>query len=357
MAIYTRYIANCIDLLGDERKETLDELAREAHIDLNFILPEADRIPAEAASCLIMITSGKSNYKENKLIVENTYPDFEKQYELIVDIHKSGNKAFYLFQEKPKTFIESSGAYPGYKELFAECYRRMIQITMYRSLGIDLKREIEFSPEHKQAGLQILSYFQETLNQKYPDDNVTVRIGQKGNTVTMEIETPDGETQKFEKALEDYGLVVTGKKPVNEYLEDPLDIMQLEFRLQNISTELEFTNKLLTTKDQIIASQASTIEYFQSELSKQLIAGREHTSEIIKLASKALENKDMQPLFTFLDNELETNGEDQLRKDLSELKESKPTLWEAIKAHAYKISEKAVHTHASDLLIALIESI
>ncbi len=38
---------------------------------------------------------------------------------------------------------------------------------------------IVFPPEYRLAGLQILNHFQETLNQKYPDNNVTVRIGQK----------------------------------------------------------------------------------------------------------------------------------------------------------------------------------
>ncbi|MCE7995799.1 MAG: hypothetical protein HEP71_27720 [Roseivirga sp.] len=152
-----------------------------------------------------------------------------------------------------------------------------------------IHRSIEFAPEYRQAGLQILNYFNETLIQKYPDDNVVVRISQSGNKVTMEIETPDGRTELYEKALDEYGLVVTGKMPIDKYLDNPIDILALEHKLENAMLELKFQQQLLTMKDQVIENKDQMIN------AKDSIIDRFNKS-VIKMLSKAVDQSATQIL-------------------------------------------------------------
>ncbi|ACL06617.1 pentapeptide repeat protein [Desulfatibacillum aliphaticivorans] len=82
-------------------------------------------------------------------------------------------------------------------------------------------REIEFPPEYHQAGLSILNYFGTVLRKKYPEDQVSVQIRQDGLKVTMTVETQDGQKEKYEELLEEYGLVITGKMLPEKFSDNP----------------------------------------------------------------------------------------------------------------------------------------
>jgi transcriptional regulator with XRE-family HTH domain len=83
-----------------------------------------------------------------------------------------------------------------------------------------LERSIIFPPEYKQSGVSILSYFAEVVAKKYPDQDVRVTILQSGPTVTLRVETPQGDIEEIERTLEQYGLVVTGKMPIDTFTDD-----------------------------------------------------------------------------------------------------------------------------------------
>lgn len=95
-----------------------------------------------------------------------------------------------------------------------------------------IEHAIEFAPEQKQAGMKILSYFAEVLENKYPDKNVRVTLHQDGPKVTMNVYGPDGVADKIEESLEQYMLVVRGVNPPQSLFEDKIEILKLENMLE-----------------------------------------------------------------------------------------------------------------------------
>ena len=75
--------------------------------------------------------------------------------------------------------------------------------------------------------MSILNYFGQVLEEKYPDLDTAVLIKQRGNTVSMTVETPQGEQEKIEKTLDEYGLVVTRQMAPEEFLDDKIAILEL----------------------------------------------------------------------------------------------------------------------------------
>ncbi|MCP4351776.1 MAG: toll/interleukin-1 receptor domain-containing protein [Desulfobacterales bacterium] len=106
-------------------------------------------------------------------------------------------------------------------------------------------RSIEFPPEYHQAGISILNYFSTVLRKKYPDVKATVQIKQEGLKVTMTIDPVEGDREIIEKALDEYGLVVTGKMPPEEYTDDRLLIVELKSQLRIAQSQVETQRELL----------------------------------------------------------------------------------------------------------------
>jgi len=107
-------------------------------------------------------------------------------------------------------------------------------------------KSIEFDEDTYQAGIAILSYFSTIVKQKYPEMKVKIRIEQEGRTVRLVIETPDGEKEKIEKTLEDYGLVVVGKMQPEELLPVKIEELQLRHKLDMAVMEISHTRELLS---------------------------------------------------------------------------------------------------------------
>jgi len=158
-------------------------------------------------------------------------------------------------------------------------------------------RSIEFSPEYKQAGMQILNYFGEILEQKYPDKKSKIIIEQDGLKVRMIIETPEGEKEKLEETLEEYGLVVTGKISMKKFFDgDEIQIMYLKHKLDMASMEIKHKQDMLVFSNQNIKELKEKVNTLESQydqmvnlLSDSLRRNEESIREfqsIIKLISK-----------------------------------------------------------------------
>ncbi len=114
----------------------------------------------------------------------------------------------------------------------------------------EISRSIEFPPEYYQSGMAILAYFGQVLLDKNPTTQAKVKIEQIGLTVRLTIETPEGEREQIEETLEAYGLVVTGKLPPEQFLNDKLQVMRLKNKLELAALELRQTKELLAyTRD------------------------------------------------------------------------------------------------------------
>jgi len=108
-----------------------------------------------------------------------------------------------------------------------------------------IERYIEFPPEYHQAGISILSFFGEVLRRKYPDNQATVRIVQDGLRVKMVVEPFIGEPEIFQRALDQYGLVVTGQITPEEFTSDPLLVVSLKHELRMAQARIESQKELL----------------------------------------------------------------------------------------------------------------
>jgi cell division GTPase FtsZ len=186
---------------------------------------------ASAKGCVINITAGpdfsiaefeiignvmQEVMSKNTTIVLGTIIDLDMENDIEVTVTFSGLKG---------PILDMSAAEDGF---FTE-----------------VVRTIEFESHQASSGIAILSYFGEVIKQKHTDIGASVRIEQTENSVVLIIETPNGEVEKIEKTLEEYGEVILGKKTPAEFLPNKIDAQRLEFKLEMTSMELRQNEKLL----------------------------------------------------------------------------------------------------------------
>ena len=134
-------------------------------------------------------------------------------------------------------------------------------------------RSIEFPPEYLQSGLSILNYFGTVVRQKYPHKAVKLRIEQDELKVTMLIETAEGEKETIEEFLEEYGLVVLGRRPLEGFLPDDRQILELSNKLELAKTELKLQQNLLMfekAKSEKVETRLDSMEVKQQEMERQI---------------------------------------------------------------------------------------
>ncbi len=67
--------------------------------------------------------------------------------------------------------------------------------------------------------------------------------------VTMTIDPLEGDREVIEKALDDYGLVVTGEMKPEEFTDDKLLVIELKSELRNAQNKMEMQKELLQDKN------------------------------------------------------------------------------------------------------------
>jgi uncharacterized protein YjbI with pentapeptide repeats len=106
-------------------------------------------------------------------------------------------------------------------------------------------RSIEFPPEYHKAGMTLLQNFGDVLRSKYPERKTKIRLEQEGLKVTMVVETLEGEKETVENALIDYGLVVSGKMPPEQFTDDPNLILEIKNELNYARARIESQRELI----------------------------------------------------------------------------------------------------------------
>lgn len=152
-----------------------------------------------------------------------------------------------------------------------------------------VERSIEFPPEYWQAGTSILSYFSHILSVKYPSKKIKVRIEQEGLMLRMIINTPTGEREKIEKALEEYGMVVTGKIQPESFLSDPFEAMALKNKLEIADLELRQTRKLLDFTRDNSQQRIESLEVQVNKLHYIIERGLQSGNHIFEVMKKMTE--------------------------------------------------------------------
>jgi hypothetical protein len=192
---------------------------------------------------------------EEEIEGEPETPDMEKSIEEEVKKRMERAQKEYYLNEKIRAIREELGLRADLADVVKEP---------------SILRSIEFPPEYHEAGVSILSYFATVLRQKYAGTEVAVIITQEGHKVTMAIETPEGKREEIERALNDFGLVVRGEMGVNEFLDDPIQILDLKNEIRIMHARLESKDQLMATKDQLIWHQEVTIDRLGQLLSQAL---------------------------------------------------------------------------------------
>lgn len=185
----------------------------------------------------------------------------------------------------------------NYKNLFKPTKDDIILLNMMAnlaaiafsmaSLSDDAKnvrtvRAIEFSPEHFQAGVLILNYFGTVLREKYEHLEAKVRIQQDGLKVTLIVESETGEREEIEKALTEYGLVISGEmSPEKFYKDNPLKVIELKQQLQMAQVQIDTQKQMLFLAESRIDEFKSDIQWLRSQVSIALMrSGATHIEHV-----------------------------------------------------------------------------
>jgi DNA-binding response OmpR family regulator len=135
-------------------------------------------------------------------------------------------------------------------------------------------RSIEFPPEYYQAGVSLITYFGTVLRNKYPDKQAKVRIIQEGLKVVLVIETDAGGKETVEVMLSEYGEVLSGKVPIESFLDDPLQVLALKNKLDISQLEIRQAYQLLEyqrgSSEKRIASLESEVSWLRHFVGKVL---------------------------------------------------------------------------------------
>lgn len=115
-------------------------------------------------------------------------------------------------------------------------------------------------PEHQQAVLSIMNYFAEILEQKYPEERITVRAEKENDCIRLKILSAGNIGEDIIKStFNDYMLVVIGDYQPNDLLENPVHIAQLKNKLDLAKTEIRSNERLMMIQGDTITNLNETI--------------------------------------------------------------------------------------------------
>jgi hypothetical protein len=232
-----------------------------------------------------------------------------------------------------------------------------------QNLGIDdvVEKCIEFPREYYQAGVGILSYFGEILRQKHPDLKAKVRIEQDGLIVRLHIESASGDKEIIEKTLQEYALVVSEKAPPESLLDDKLQIIALENKLEIANMEVRQTYQLLALSErnnsERIAHLEEEVSFLRQHIGRQLgqvseshrllaqqncaterllIAHVHHADHLLikDILADTRQNDAVLRALQLIDSKLEKGAsqqdDEELREALTTIRDQEPTLFQDV---------------------------
>ena len=237
-----------------------------------------------------------------------------------------------------KEFVDSINAEAHQLEgVLDELFTYAQQIEMSR-----IVRTIEFQPQHYQAGLSILTYFNTIVSQKYPKNDVNVKIEQSGNSVKLTIETPDGNKEEIEKTLDQYGQVLKGEIPPEDLCLNPFEVMSLKNKLEIAALELRHAEQLHRICEQKNTERITALEFNVTQLQdivangiKSSINSVDALSNIVnKYAYDTKIKSDIENLIVKLNTGIASSDEQEIKQILSNIQLSEPHLLSELKDFA-----------------------
>ena len=203
----------------------------------------------------------------------------------------------------------------------------------------EFRRELHFTPECRQAGIGILSYFSEILQQKLPDADASVIIRQAPDRVSLLIQHADGAREEIEQLYSTYGLVVTGRAEPTTLFLNSIQLLRLQQKLQNVELELRQTQEIRRLEQTLFArredDQRDQIHYLRDQLGKQLGGASIFQSKAMDAILAAVNTPpgfDLTPLI----NAIETRDKDRLAVELNRVDAENPNLLDRL--HTFLVS-------------------
>lgn len=183
-------------------------------------------------------------------------------------------------------------------------FRSMIFKTLNENRIV---KGVYFTIEHLASGIAILQYFGKLLQEKYPNEKVSVSIKQQDLKVTMTIETPDGKREEIEEYLNRYGMVITNQITPQEFTSNPIQLIELKQELREAQNKILFQQELLSLKDDTyknrIISLEDEVKFLRKEFSNALLTNKENIEillsslltkdKLIKKLTKSIEKRDI----------------------------------------------------------------
>lgn len=208
-----------------------------------------------------------------------------------------------------------------------------------------IKKSISFEPKFHSSGLAILQNFGLLLNKKYPDGDVAFTIEQQGMKITMVIEHPHGHKEIVEDYLNRYGLAVSGTISPEQFLTDPVEIMDLKRQLIQYEADIKWANEKQRMLEGTIIDRDNQISFFQDQLKSVLsnnqsilISSNDLLKELTDLAKD--KDKSITILVERLIDSAKTENHESIKEISAEINKKSPTIMAKI----------------DDLLIASISS-
>ena len=127
------------------------------------------------------------------------------------------------------------------------------------------------------------------LRSKHPDKNAKIRIVQEGLKVILIIETSAGDKEAIELTLTEYGDVLLGRLPITNFIEDPLQILALQHKLEIAQLELRQAQLMIEYER---SSTGTSINRMEQEIGWL----RHHIGDVLQhseVMSQSLMGKDM----------------------------------------------------------------
>jgi hypothetical protein len=161
-------------------------------------------------------------------------------------------------------------------------------------------------------------------------------IEQSGTNVTLIVRTPEGEEERIERELEEYGLVVTGQITPEAYISDPIEAMRLRQKLEIASLEVRQTKELLSLANEQYGARIASLERQNELLMKMLDKGSYERHELVKalttLSLDATENSKvaLDGLIDIIERGASDDDIEVIKEQLETLKGNDGTLFERL---------------------------
>lgn len=238
-------------------------------------------------------------------------------------------------------------------------------IQAKESRRASLIREISFPPEYKEAGISILSYFSRVLEHKYPNIDAAVTITQQGTKVTLKVESGEGELEIIEKALTEYGKVVSGEMAPKDFVQAPFAILELNNRLEIARLELRLKEQahlaMSSQQNERIISLEGQLKELRAIVGTQLEVFSDLTGMLRHLSSSAdLSNSVAKAMDTLQKVILSGHTEDNerlLASSLRTIRDEDPGLFQQIRASISAVGHSIAANLATPWVVSILSSL